>query len=360
MPPRPRANVASLQPYTPGEQPSWIDTGRSERAVIKLNTNENPYPPSPRVCEAIANVPSEALRLYPPPTASPVRRIAGDLHGLDADHVLATNGGDELLRMLIHAYCEPGRDRVGLTDPTYSLYAVLAATQGVDITRVARDPGHLAPPSAADLATAWNHAGCTLAFLVNPHAPSGRLEPPAFLRELADAFEGLLVIDEAYVDFADADALPLLHDGRDDVVLLRSLSKGYGLAGLRVGYGLAHPGVIATLDKVRDSYNLDIIAQVAAAAALRDQAYASDTWQRVRVERSRVAGELRSRDWAVLPSATNFLLTAPPADRSAESIYQRLKDADVLVRYFNTPPLDRRLRISIGTPQQNSRLLELL
>lgn len=251
---------------------------------------------------------------------------------------------------------------IGMTSPSYTLYEVLAEIQDTPVTivdRIDSGDGGFALPD--DYAQQLNDAGCQLAFLVNPHAPSGRLESLDRLRQLAGDFKGVLVIDEAYTDFVPHNALPLLREGVDNVVLLRSLSKGYSLAGLRFGYGLASPGIIQTLDKARDSYNIDILAQAAATAAIRDQDYARDTWQRVIAERSRLTDALRQRHFTVPDSHSNFVLAQVPANsRGAKAIYEHLKANNVLIRYFSRPRLDDKLRITLGTPEQNDRVLELI
>ena len=366
--PEPRANMTRLHAYVPGEQPTWRDTADPAEPVVKLNTNENPYPPAPAVLEAIRQLPGEALRLYPPPTADRFRTVAGEMLGLSADHVIATNGGDELLRMLVGVFCPPRQDGdtaptpggVGMTHPSYSLYGVLADIHDTAVTTVARDPDSFAPPAPHALAEAWNRAGCRLGFFVNPHAPSGRLESLDYLTELADAFDGLLVIDEAYVDFAERDAVPLIRSGREDVVLLRSLSKGYALAGLRFGYGVAHPSVIAVLDKARDSYNTDILSQVAATAALEQRADAAKSWSAVIAERTGLSDALQARGFRVYDSQTNFVLAVPPSGQEAKAIYEGLKARHILIRYFETPGLSDKLRITVGMPDQNALLLRTL
>ncbi|MEM6460085.1 MAG: histidinol-phosphate transaminase [Planctomycetota bacterium] len=362
MPAKARDNIERLDAYVPGEQPGYAQTSGGGAVVLKFNTNESPYPPSDAVLRAVRGLSAEALRLYPPADAAEFRAAAAAAHGLTPGHVIATNGGDELLRLLITVFCEPGNGGIGTTAPSYTLYPVLAAIQDTPVCVVDRVGDDFALPG--DLAQRWNDAGCRLAFLVNPHAPTGRLEPLDTVRALAEAFDGLLVVDEAYVDFAEGDALPLLRDeARGDVVILRSLSKGYGLAGLRFGYGLADPTIIATLDKARDSYNTDIVAQVAATAAVRDVDYARSTWQKVIDERARLTGELRRRGFAVPDSASNFVLAAVPGGGAAraEAIYRHCKTHGVLIRYFgNQPRLGDRLRITVGTPAQTDRLLGLI
>jgi len=355
----------------------------ADGGVIKLNTNENPYPPHDAVVQAIRSVPAEALRLYPPAAASRFRGVAAGVHGLDASQVIATNGGDELLRLLVTCYCEPGghapvgRGGIGVLEPTYSLYPVLAAIHDCAVTAVPRGEGY-ALPDPAEVAAAWNDAGCRVGFVVNPHAPSGRLEPVASLAALAACFRGLLVVDEAYVDFAERDAVELLTTrGLRNVLLLRSLSKGYALAGLRFGYGLADAAVIATLDKARDSYNTDVLSQHAATAALEHRDAAAETWAAVKRDRAALTAALRQRGWAVADSQSNFILCTPPGSNTpgsntpgsntpgsgapgARSIYEALKAKGILIRYFKTPGLDDKLRISIGTPAQHEALLHAI
>lgn len=360
MPRYERDNIAALHAYVPGEQPTYRETAGTG-GVIKLNTNENPLPPSPKVMEAIRTLDPEALRLYPPPDAKWFRAAAAELHGLTPGQVIATNGGDELLRMLVTVYCEAGAERggIGMTRPSYSLYSVLANIQDTPVTAIDRDPDDFALPD--DLADRWNRAGCRLGFIVNPHAPSGRFEHVDSLRPIAEAFDGVLVVDEAYVDFAPGDALDLVRGDRalPNVIVLRSLSKGYSLAGLRFGYGLGPEAMIATLDKARDSYNTDMLSQVAATAALEERDYARRSWEVVIDERSRLTGALRDRGYSVFDSHTNFILVIPPdGSPGAEAIYQHLKANRILIRFFSTPGLDDKLRITIGTPEQNDALLQ--
>ncbi len=354
-----RPNISALFAYVPGEQPQ-------DRRVVKLNTNENPYPPSPAVMAAIRDVDAEHLRRYPPPAASTFRQAAARVHGLGAGQVIATNGGDELLRLAVTVYCDPAGAgaAVGVAKPSYSLYPVLAQIHGVPLVSVPLRPDFGLPPDFADRVT---DAGCRLVMIVNPHAPSGRLEPLASVEALAKRLRGraVLLVDEAYVDFADADVLSLLRspDGPDNVLVLRSLSKGYSLAGLRFGYGLGHPQLIQALDKARDSYNTDVLGQAAAAAALGDIPSATLTWRAVIDQRTHLTQQLGRRGFEVLPSQANFILVRPTAaaDRAdAATLYQALKQRSILVRYFNQDMLRDRLRITIGTPEQNSALLAAL
>ncbi len=379
-----RPNITRLTPYTPGEQPAGTPTDRSQPPIIKLNTNENPYPPAQPVLDAIRNVSPDALRRYPPPTASAFRQAAADAHNLTPDHIIATNGGDELLRLAITVYCEPrgtynntdsppvGWDKrsashqsqsptpgagIGITDPTYSLYEVLAAIHNTPITRMPLNDDFSIPDDYPDR---LNAANARLALIVNPHAPSGRLQPINQLADFAQRFNGILLIDEAYTDFAESNALELLDPARNltNVLLLRTLSKGYSLAGLRFGYGLAHPTIITTLNKAKDSYNTDALAQAAAVAALQSRDHAAKTWQAVTAERTRLTDRLTDLGHRVHPSQSNFLLTTPTTN--AKTLYQNLKAANILVRYFDHPRLTDKLRITVGTPDENNQLLNAL
>ncbi|MEE9405729.1 MAG: aminotransferase class I/II-fold pyridoxal phosphate-dependent enzyme [Algisphaera sp.] len=367
-----RDNITALHAYVPGEQPTAVQTAAGQ--IIKLNTNENAYPPSPSVMTAIAQVSAEALRLYPSAASDGFRAIAAALHKLDVAQVIATNGGDELLRLLVTVYCQPACESVGglpqggglgMSDPSYSLYGVLAGIHDTPVVTVSRDDepcGGFALPQ--DYMAQLNAAGCQLAFVVNPHAPSGRLESLDALRAMADAFKGVLVIDEAYIDFAPEDyesGIALIAEGRENVVVLRSLSKGYALAGLRFGYGLASTALVASLDKARDSYNLDALAQAAATAALQDQPYARGRWAQTRGERDRLIIALKKRGFETPVSHTNFVLSrVPTPGPTAGDYYRALKEAGILIRYFNTPRLADRLRMTVGTADQNDALLTAL
>jgi histidinol-phosphate aminotransferase len=343
--PKPRLNVAQMAPYVPGEQP-----GPGEK-VIKLNTNENPFPPSPRVLEAIRTIDPDNLRRYPSPKADAFRAVAARTHGVTPDMILAGNGSDEILAIAMRTFVGPGQV-LAYPDPTYSLYPVLAEEGEIRVRTVAWEQGWQLPVRAL-LETSPRAI-----FFANPNAPTGTAVAKARVRELALAFDGLLLVDEAYVDFADESCLDLVRE-LPNVLLCRTFSKGYSLAGLRFGYAIAAPAVIAEMMKVKDSYNCDAIAILAATAALQDQPYAQKTWQSVRAERTRLAAKLGQRGYDVVPSQANFLFVRCPGQSAAE-IYLGLKRQGILVRFFDKPGLSDRLRITIGTPEQNNALLEAL
>ncbi|MDB2553172.1 histidinol-phosphate transaminase [Gammaproteobacteria bacterium] len=348
-----RPNISAMSGYAPGEQPRDAET-------IKLNTNENPYPPSPAVREALQSFNVASLRRYPSPIADEFREFAAQLHGLHKDNVIPTNGGDELLRLLLTTFIDEG-EVVATTRPTYSLYPVLTAIQGAVLEEIELDEQWRLP---GDLAEQLSRLRAKAFILVNPHAPTGALVSAELIANLAENFKGLIVIDEAYIDFVDPDrehdCVPLL-SRFDNLVILRTLSKGYSLAGLRFGYGLATKSLAAPiLFKTRDSYNTDAIAQSLASAALRSQDYARETWQKVRASRTKLQDELTALGFAALASQSNFLLCTVPANHSAEKLYEALKAQGILVRYFDQDRLRDKLRISIGSADENERLVEAL
>lgn len=380
-----RPNIAAMSGYTPGEQPT------GDR-LIKLNTNENPYPPCDAVMAVLRDFPAQRLRRYPSPAAAAFRRVAAAMHTLTPEHIVPTNGGDELLRLVITTFVEPGRP-IAMAEPSYSLYPVLAQIHDSTMVRIDLADDWSLP---TDLAARVLDAGAKLLFIVNPHAPSGTLTDVAALAELAARLQksAVLVVDEAYVDFVDPslryDATALVRRF-DNVVLLRTLSKGYSLAGLRFGYGLAAPSLIEPmLTKTRDSYNTDAIAQAVAEAALTHRDAAASTWQAVRSERARLTAALRQRGFTVPPSQSNFILATPPsvaptAPQAASShregadhrsprqaaggtpgpplarrLFESLKARQVYVRYFDQDRLRDKLRITVGTPAENDALLAAL
>ncbi|CEJ10155.1 Histidinol-phosphate aminotransferase [bacterium YEK0313] len=347
-----RQNVADMAGYVPGAQPDGL-------VVAKLNTNENPYPPAPAVMAALGTIDPDALRRYPDPMARSFRAAAARLHGVTPDHVIATNGGDELLRLAFTTFLDPG-GVVGLADPSYSLYPVLAAIQG---SRLCRVPLEADWSTAPDMAAVWNRAGARLAVLVNPHAPSGRLATVDEIVAVARTFAGVLLVDEAYVDFVDPalghDVLPVVRS-LPNVMLLRTMSKGYSLAGLRFAYGLGAPALIAPmLTKTKDSYNVDAISQKLAETALDHRAHAAAGWALIRAERARLAAALAARGLASAASQTNFLLADVPATvpGGAAELHRRLQDEGIFVRWFDQDGLRQRLRITIGSADENTALL---
>jgi histidinol-phosphate aminotransferase len=340
-----RPNITAMTGYVPGEQP------RGEK-IIKLNTNENPYPCSPKVKAAVGRVVQAGLQKYPDPLATAFRMQAGGLYGFDPDWILCGNGSDELLTLLVRALVDTG-DVVRFANPGYILYRTLAEIQGgqVDVVNFNADW------SLGD-AFAQPVDRLKLALLANPNSPSGTLVPPAQVAKLADALPCPFVVDEAYVDFADSNCLSLVREN-EKIIVLRTLSKSYALAGLRFGYLFAQPQIIEQLRKVKDSYNCDALSIAAATAAIDDQAWLKETRAAILATRERMTLALRDMGFASVSSQANFVWNPHPT-LPVEPLYQQLKSAGVLVRYMSYAGWGDGLRITVGTDEQVDACLSLL
>ena len=341
-----RPNIDAMRGYAPGEQPQ-------EDGYIKLNTNENPFPPSPRVLAALRKAVNPSLRLYPEPLSDSLRAAAAQTFGIDPQNIIAGNGSDELLSMLMRSFVEPGA-RVAYPTPTYSLYETLIEIQGAIQAPVAY-PEDFSVPAAL----AAQHAPLT--FLCNPNSPSGTLVPLAEIHRLARTVAGVLVVDEAYVDFAEsegASALPLVRQ-LPNLVVLRSFSKSFSLAGMRIGLGFAPAEIIAGLMKVKDSYNLNRLSLVAAIAALGDLPWMARNTRRIQESRRRLITGAKKLGFQVLPSQANFVLARKPGE-NLKGVYEALKHRKILVRYFDAPGLRDCLRITVGRPREVAALLSAL
>ncbi|AKG21667.1 histidinol-phosphate transaminase [Calothrix sp. 336/3] len=337
-----RPNIAAMASYVPGEQP------KPGTQFIKLNSNENPYPPSPAAVAALQNITAEALRRYPQPFADDFRQAVSQVLGVPKDWVIVGNGSDELLNVLIRACVEPG-GKVVYPTPTYVLYKTLAQLQGANFVEIPYGIDYQLPLD--ELIAAQG----AVTFIASPNSPSGHVVPQKYLRELAGKLSGILVIDEAYVDFATENALDLVREF-DNVIVIRTLSKGYSLAGLRLGFAIAHPQILDGLYKVKDSYNVDAIACAIATVAIQDQDYKNACVEKIKLSRAWLQQELENLGFQVRDSQTNFLLAQPPLGNAAY-LYQELKKQGILIRYFPQPQLDDKLRITVGTEEQNQQLV---
>jgi histidinol-phosphate aminotransferase len=341
-----RSVIRAMGGYVPGEQPQ-------DRRYIKLNTNENPYPPSPRVIEALRHAVTEDLRLYPDPTAKELRAKAAEVYGVLPEQVVAGNGSDDLLSMLFRACVDSGTSgQVAYPVPTYSLYDTLAQTQGATPTTVPFGPEFRLP--ADDLLA----AGARLYLICNPNSPSGTFTPVAAIADFARRAKGLVVVDEAYADFARESALSLLTT-HANVVVLRTFSKSFSLAGMRIGLAFGSPELVFELNKVKDSYNLDRLSLVAARAALDDMGWMHANTAKIRDARDALVRDLDGLGFRVPPSEANFIFATHPALGGAD-LYHALRGRGILVRYFATPALRDGLRITVGTPEQNGALVTAL
>jgi histidinol-phosphate aminotransferase len=335
-------HIDRMQGYVPGEQPKDLSI------VTKLNTNENPYPPSPRVAEAISAALTDGrLRLYPDPLATAFRQAVARKHGVSPDMVLPGNGSDDCLTIITRTFVGPGQTIASPT-PSYILYRTLAELQDARLALVPfRDDWTIAPEALAE-------ARPRLAFLANPNSPSGTVLAPGRVAEIARKLDCPLVVDEAYADFAEADCVRLIAD-HPNVIVTRSLSKGSGLAGLRLGYLIARPEVVAGLNKVKDSYNCDTLSLLGGTAAVDDAAYLAETRARILATRARLAGAVRELGYSVPESHANFVWCegGPPA----AEVYNALKERNILVRLMRYAGRPDGIRITVGTDEQIDRLL---
>jgi histidinol-phosphate aminotransferase len=340
MSPRVRQCVQAMAAYVPGEQPR-------EPGLIKLNTNENPYPPSPRVAEALAGFAADSLRLYPDPACGALRDRIAAIHGCGPQQVFVGNGSDEILALSTRAFVEDD-EAIGYFEPSYSLYPILARIRDVRTAPVALgDRFEWRTPPAG---------GSALFFLANPNAPTGMLHPRREVESFCRGYRGTVLIDEAYVDFSRAHCLDLALGGASALVM-RSLSKSFSLAGLRVGYAVGPEPLVAALTKIKDSYNLDALSQRLALAALSDLEHMRRNAARIRATRERLAAALASAGFEVFPSETNFLWVRPPR-LPAEELFAALRARRILVRHFPGPRTGAYLRITIGTDPDIDALIE--
>ena len=351
-----RPNVESLHSYVPGEQPQ--DAG-----WIKLNTNENPYPPSPQAIEAIERVARSRLRLYPDPIGASFCRTAAELFGLEPEWILPANGSDENLTLLVRAFADPG-DRICAPYPSYTLYDTLARIQDAHYERLP-----LRRDWSWDVDAARQAAkDCRLLFVPNPNSPSGTLWDDDTIADLTPP-RGVLVLDEAYGDFADRPHQMQMLDSSVGarLVVTRSFSKSYSLAGLRMGFAVAHPDLISGMRKIKNIYNCDALALAGAEAALKDQDWMQSNRAKILATRARLTTALQSLGFDVAPSQANFVWTTHPSGRH-QAIYEALKSRRILIRYMKFPDVAfadgaatvEGLRITIGADDEIDRFLENL
>jgi histidinol-phosphate aminotransferase len=335
--------LRDFEPYIPGEQPA------DGEDWVKLNTNESPLPPSAAVLEAIKAAADDSLRLYPNPTAAPARAAIAAHFDMDPSQVVLGNGADELIEMCFRAFVGKG-DHVAYPTPTYPLIEPLCLIHEV-----------VAAPHPCDEGWTWTEQlaedQAPLKFIVNPNSPTGTWSAEAAVEDVVAKSRGVVVLDEAYVDFAPESCLGLLGK-HPNLLILRTFSKSYALAGMRIGFALGNPQLIATLDTVRDSYNMDRLTIVAAVAAIQDQAHHQKIVEHVVAERTWLAEQLRDLRFDVAPSAANFLFVQPPFGNSAAAVADALRERRILIRHYHREPIDGWFRITIGTRDQHERLLE--
>jgi histidinol-phosphate aminotransferase len=341
------AIVGRLSPYTPGEQPK-IDR------LIKLNTNENPYPPSARVAEALAAVPPETLRLYPDPESTPLRESIGRFWQVSPDQVFVGNGSDEVLALVFQGLLHHEQPLV-FPDITYSFYPSYCKLYGIESKLLP-----LTPDFSLDLNQVPAHAQALI--FPNPNAPTGRALPRARIEQLLiERPDMLVVVDEAYIDFGGESSVPLTQK-YTNVLVTQSLSKSRALAGLRVGFAIGHTELIDALNRIKNSFNsypIDRLALAAASASMDDHAWFNDNRARVIATRERAAQALHALGFEVVPSTANFLFVRHPA-HDASTLAAGLRAQRILVRHFAKPRIDQYLRITIGTDDDMAALVSAL
>lgn len=340
-----KPSLRGFHAYVPGEQPADL-TG-----WIKLNTNESPLAPSPRVLQAVKDAAADTMRLYPSPTAQPAREAIAREFELDPSWVACGNGSDELIAMCFRAFAGPG-DSVAFCEPTYPLFAPLAAI-------------HENQPSVHPLGDGWQMTAdfrrdsAPLKFLVNPNSPIGNWYSADQVEEVVSASPGVVVIDEAYVDFAPEARVDMVRR-HPNAIVLRTLSKSSALAGLRFGFALAQPDLIAGLDLVKDSYNLSRLQIAAAVAAIEDSGHRERIVREVVRERDWLSAQLSGLGFQVEPSYTNFVFCRPPSRHPAGDVFAALRDQRILVRSYERDPIAGWLRITVGTHSEMEALMEAL
>lgn len=352
-------SVRELVAYTPGEQPK-------AKCVIKLNTNENPYPPSPKCAQTLSAFDLDRVRRYPDPVFTELRTRIARIWKTTPDRVFVGNGSDEILTLAARAFVEDS-EAIGSLDPSYSLYRTLADIRNVpfvpsplnaDFTWDGKIAVRDARKDSADSSDGGSEV--SLFLLTNPNAPTGVSTPAETVARAAKRFRGVVIVDEAYADFAKANCIGLATDSRNrNVIVMRTLSKSFSLAGLRVGYCIGPKDLIDALYKVKDSYNVDAIAQAVALAALNDLPWMRTNARKVVRTRTRLAKELARRGWDVPPSESNFLF-ARPAVKSADGLFDALRRRNIFVRYFKGPCTGDRIRITIGTDGEMDALLKAI
>ena len=337
-------SVRNLTPYVPGEQPK-------DAHVVKLNTNENPYIPSPKCATVLKDFPLDRLRRYPDPVFADLRARIAEMWNTTPARIFVGNGSDEILTLAARAFVEDD-EAIGSLSPSYSLYKTLAA-----IRNVAYTPTPLKDDFSWNGRIVTRNPRTALFLLTNPNAPTGTFSPIEKIAHAAQPYKGVVLVDEAYADFAKENAMPLATatDNRN-VVVMRTLSKSFSLAGLRVGYCVGPADLIEALYKVKDSYNVDALAQAVALAALNDLPWMRASVAKVRSTRARVARALVELGWDVPASEANFLF-ARPAYKPAKELFAALRDEHIYVRHFPGPRTGDRLRITIGTDEQMDAFL---
>ncbi len=340
-----RPQIDAMDGYTPGEQPKIMD-------LVKLNTNENPYPPCPAVVNELKNIDAERLRLYPDPTANKLRDTIAEVYGYKRENIIVSNGSDDMLTIAFRAFTD-ARRAVAFLDPTYSLYPVLADLQGCQYIKI---------PLRDDFSINNNllekSAPANMLIITRPNAPTGNCIAIDEMRKICSGFDGIVLIDEAYADFSADNCIDFVNEF-SNVIVSRTVSKSYSLAGLRLGFAIASPEIITGMMKVKDSYNVNMLTQFLAEAAIRDQKYLNDTVAKIKASRNKLTNELKTLGFKVVESQSNFIFASPP-DGNGEKLFNALREQNIIIRYFPGPKTGKYIRITIGTEKQLQGLVDFL
>lgn len=340
-----RPEIDAMQGYVPGEQPKM-------QQLIKLNTNENPYPPSEKVLQALKELDMKRLRLYPDPLADDLCNLVAERWGLSRNMVIAANGSDDLLTMVFRAFTSD-KLSVSFLDPTYSLYKILAQMQHAEIKKISLEGDEFAMPS--DILE--QAKGTNLLIITRPNAPTGNSFAISQMREICAKFDGVVLIDEAYADFAEDNCIDFVKEF-SNVIVSRTFSKSYSLAGMRLGYAVGDSRLIDGLYKLKDSYNVDLVAQTAAKAAFADSENLSKNCALIKETREEICKALEEMQFTIVPSQANFLFASPP-DGDGERYFKALRDEAIIVRYFPGEKTGKYVRITIGLPEEMEKVLKV-
>ncbi len=341
-----RRQVERMAGYVAGEQPKVP-------GLIKLNTNENPYPPSPKVLDALRAAIDDRLRLYPDPTSSALRQKLGKIHGFEPEQIIIGNGCDDILNLCVRAFCGEC-EKLAYFWPSYSLYPVLANIQGAMQVELPLNENFQIETHPALLAKL---AGVKLVFITQPNAPSGVWLQRVELQRVIEETDGVVVLDEAYVDFAADNCLDFAFE-YDNVVVARTFSKAFSFAGMRVGWAAGAKELMAALNKVKDSYNVSRLSQIGAETTLEDWAYFEANVQKIKATRQRMIGKLEEWKFFVYPSQANFVFARPPAPLTARQWFEQLRERKILVRWWDADRIRDFVRVTIGTDDEMDKFLE--
>jgi histidinol-phosphate aminotransferase len=339
-----RPDVASMQGYIPGFQPDHREN------YIKLNSNENPFPPSPKVKEALARMNFEDLRIYPDPLSLELRQKLGALYGFSPAEIICGNGSDDILNIIVRTFVRPG-EMISFHEPTFPLYKILGTLQSASIVPLPMEEPFDNPP--------FPPGQCKVFFLANPNSPVGFFYPTARIREFAEKCRGILVVDEAYSEFARENALALVHDF-PNVIVVRTVSKSYSLAGVRLGYALAGQSLIAEMLKVKDPFNVTRMTQALVVAALADQEYVRENIRRIIRIRDWFSKEITALGYRVVPSQGNFIFPQAPQKGRGVKFYESLLEHTVLTRYYDVEGLRDGVRMTIGKEDEMKAVIRVM